>query len=261
MVHKKVGHSSRSGSIQKSKTTVEVFGCNVWQRDRSQGRICASLFITIKTLLIIYLLIVKLCVHFVSLCVCLKVETDWHKSHFSPIHQQTFFGVNFTLVLFISTTKKGTKGVQGPLRRSQICHQKVQNLTSEDPKLNLRSNNGFKKEENLWLCYCQALLSLYLSFYLYLLEREKADTKITLYHHTTPPPTSPYRWLILKVDTSLESQLKPYSFPLRKNRVNLGHLWPHVRIRVNKYLKWLILKCDTSFELSAHALLSSTQKK
>ena len=56
-------------------------------------------------------------------------------------------------------------------------------------------------------------------------------------------------------------QLKSNSFPLRKNRVNYGHLWPPVSIRVNKYLKWLILKCDTSFESSAHALLIYTQKK
>ena len=32
------------------------------------------------------------------------------------------------------------------------CHWKVPNLTSEGPKLYLRSNNGFKKEENALLC-------------------------------------------------------------------------------------------------------------
>ena len=48
----------------------------------------------------------------------------------------------------ISATKKGTRGGLGPPRRSQICHQKVPNLTSEGPKLYLRSNNGIKKEEN-----------------------------------------------------------------------------------------------------------------
>ena len=48
----------------------------------------------------------------------------------------------------ISATKKGTRGGLGPPRRSQICHQKVPNLTSEGPKLYLRSKNGLKKEEN-----------------------------------------------------------------------------------------------------------------
>ena len=47
----------------------------------------------------------------------------------------------------ISATKKGTRGVLGPPRRSKICNQKVPNLTSEGPKLYLRSNNGFKKED------------------------------------------------------------------------------------------------------------------
>ena len=32
-------------------------------------------------------------------------------------------------------------------------------------------------------------------------------------------------------------------------------------IRANKYFMWLILKCDMSLELSAQALLISTQKK
>ena len=58
----------------------------------------------------------------------------------------------------ISAIKKGTRGVLGPPRRSQICHQKVPNLTSEGPKLYLRSNNGFKKEENAWLCLHNASL-------------------------------------------------------------------------------------------------------
>ena len=58
----------------------------------------------------------------------------------------------------ISATKKGTRGVLGPPRRSQICHQKVPNLTSEGPKLYLRSNNGIKKEENAWLCLHNASL-------------------------------------------------------------------------------------------------------
>ena len=44
--------------------------------------------------------------------------------------------------------QEGDQRVLGPSRRSQICHQKVQNLTSEGPKLYLRSNNGFEKDEN-----------------------------------------------------------------------------------------------------------------
>ena len=58
----------------------------------------------------------------------------------------------------ISATKKGTRGGLGPPRRSQICHQKVPNLTSEGPKLYLRSKNGLKKEENAWLCLHNASL-------------------------------------------------------------------------------------------------------
>ena len=68
-------------------------------------------------------------------------------------------------------------------------------------------------------------------------------------------------------------QLKPYSFPLRKNRVNYGHLLPslsalglinilsdlHSSVIVTYML--LILKCDTSLESSAQALLISTQKE
>ena len=45
------------------------------------------------------------------------------------------------------------------------------------------------------------------------------------------------------------------------NRVNLGHLWPPVSIRINNYLKWLKLKCDTLLESSAQALLISTQTR
>ena len=53
---------------------------------------------------------------------------------------------------------------------------------------------------------CQALsISQSLNLSLSLRDRDRADTIITLYHHTTPPPTSLYRWLILKCDTSLES--------------------------------------------------------
>ena len=58
----------------------------------------------------------------------------------------------------IRATKKGTRGGLGPPRRSQICHQKVPNLTSEGPKLYLRSKNGLKKEENAWLCLHNASL-------------------------------------------------------------------------------------------------------
>ena len=35
-------------------------------------------------------------------------------------------------------------------------------------------------------------------------------------------------------------QIKPYSFPLRKNKVNYGHSWPPVSIWVNKLYKCLI---------------------
>ena len=54
--------------------------------------------------------------------------------------------------------QEGDQGGLGPPRRSQICHQKVPNLTSEGPKLYLRSKNGLKKEENAWLCLHNASL-------------------------------------------------------------------------------------------------------
>ena len=39
--------------------------------------------------------------------------------------------------------QEGDKGDPWAPRRSQICHWKVPNLTSEGPKLYLRSNTGF----------------------------------------------------------------------------------------------------------------------
>ena len=103
-------------------------------------------------------------------------------------------------------------------------------------------------------------------------ERERADTIITLYYHTI------HRKLFKDLRVDLYSsvihhwncQLKPYSFPLRKNRVNYGHLLPslsalglinilsdlHSSVIVTYTL--LILKCDMSLELSAQALFIST---
>ena len=63
---------------------------------------------------------------------------DLNKNHFDLT----------TNLINISATKKGTREVYGPHRRSQICYQKVPNLTPEGPKLYLRSDNGIKKEEN-----------------------------------------------------------------------------------------------------------------
>ena len=68
-----------------------------------------------------------------------------------PCFQQTAgvnLNVNINNLRPLSATKKGIRGVLGPPRRSHICRQKVPNLTSEGSKLYLRSNYGFKKEEN-----------------------------------------------------------------------------------------------------------------
>ena len=74
----------------------------------------------------------------------------------------------------------------------------------------------------LYLIYCQALsISQSLNLSLFLRDRDRADTIITLYH-TTPPET--FKYLRVDLYSSVihhwNRQLKPYSFPLRKNRVN-----------------------------------------
>ena len=77
-------------------------------------------------------------------------------------------------------------------------------------------------------------ISLYLSFNLSiclyclsLRDRDRADTITTLYHHTTPHHHKLLKCLLGDLYSSVihhwNRQLKPYSFPLRKNRVNQGH--------------------------------------
>ena len=77
------------------------------------------------------------------------------------------------------------------------------------------------------LVSCQALsISQSLNLSLSLRDRDRADTTITLYHTTTPPPHHHKLFKYLRVDLyssvihHWNRQLKPYSFPLRKNRVN-----------------------------------------
>ena len=149
------------------------------------------------------------------------------------------------------------------LRRLYIVSKK--NITYLTLPLFVQSNN-----RSFFQCTakdnCQAhsiSLSLSISQSLSLRDRDRADILITLYHHTTHQKL--FKCLIGDLYTSVihhwNHQLKPYWFPLRKNKVNKGHLKPPVSIRVNKYIKWQILKCDTSLEYSAHALLNYTQKK
>ena len=74
-------------------------------------------------------------------------------------------------------------------------------------------------------CCCQAL-SIYqsLNLTLSLRDRDRADTIITLYHTTTPHHQKLFKYLRVDLYSSVihhwNRQLKPYSFPLRKNRVN-----------------------------------------
>ena len=132
-----------------------------------------------------------------------------------------------------------------------------------------------KKKKSYNQTNCQALsISQSLNLSLSLRDRDRADTIITLYH------TTPHHHQHLFIGDLYSSvihhwnrQLKPYSFPLRKNRVNYGHLLPslsalglinilsdlHSSVIVTYTL--LILKCDTSLESSAQALLISTQKE
>merc|ERR1712175_45902 len=90
----------------------------------------------------------------------------------------------------------------------------------------------FKKHSEAGKNCCYILnkivkLSLSLNLSLSLRDRDRADTIITLYH-TTPPPPHHHQKLFKYLRVDLYSsvihhwnrQLKPYSFPLRKNRVN-----------------------------------------
>ena len=77
----------------------------------------------------------------------LDVMTVWTPGTGSDTQNQTEEWI-FWNVSEHKRNLEGDQGVLGPPRRSQICHLKVPNMTSEGPKLYLRSNNGFKKEEN-----------------------------------------------------------------------------------------------------------------
>ena len=100
-------------------------------------------------------------------------------------------------------------------------------------------------------------ISQSLNISLSLRDRDRADTIITLYHHTTTRNflstlelTYTQVWYIIGIVSS-----SPTHFHSEKIGLIRVTYDPPVSIRVNKYLKWLILKCDTSFESSSHALL------
>ena len=112
--------------------------------------------------------------------------------------------------------------------------------------------------------YCQALsICLSLNLSLSLRDRDRADTIITLYHHTTTTRnflstlelTYTQVWYIIAIVSS-----SPYDFHSEKIGLIRVAYDPPFSIRVYKYLKLLTLKCDTSFESSAQAQLISTQK-
>ena len=71
--------------------------------------------------------------------------------------------------------------------------------------------------------------------------------KIGLIRVTYDPPVcirvnKYYSYLYSSVIHYLNRHLKSYWFPLRKNRVNWGHLWPPVSIRVNISLSFFLLQ-------------------
>ena len=78
---------------------------------------------------------------------------------------------------------------------------------------------------NAFIPCCQAL-SIYqsLNLSLSLRDRDRADTIITLYHTTPHHHSKLFKYLRVDLYSSVihhwNRQLKPYSFPLRKNRVN-----------------------------------------
>ena len=118
---------------------------------------------------------------------------------------------------------------------------------------------GMLLQKFLWSSI--SLFSLYLS--LSLRERESWH-----YNHSVPPPhhhqklfkhlevTYSQVWYIIGIVSS-----SPTDFHSEKIGLIRVTYDPSVSVRVNEYSKWLILKCDTSLELSAQALLISTQKK
>merc|ERR1711872_248071 len=87
---------------------------------------------------------------------------------------------------------------------------------------------------------CQALsISLSLNLSLSLRDRDRADTIIT-FHHTTPHHQHLFIGdLYSSVIHHWNRQLKPYSFPLRKNRVNkyYSDLYSSVIHHWNRQLK------------------------
>ena len=86
-----------------------------------------------------------------------------------------------------------------------------------------RSTQGYELGAHLFVKLSLSI-SIYLNLSLSLRDTNRADTKITLPHHTTLLHQKLFKCLIGDLYSSVihhwNRQLKPYSFPLRKNRVN-----------------------------------------
>ena len=81
----------------------------------------------------------------------------------------------------------------------------------------LKMDEILSKTMNAWFGqYCQALS---ISKSVFISERWSWPYNHFALHRTTPP-TSPYRWLILKCDTSLELSAQALLISTQKNRVN-----------------------------------------
>ena len=115
------------------------------------------------------------------------------------------------------------------------------------------SNQKFDEFKNLsygkgWGRYCLSSIFIY-------------DTIITFHHHHRKlfkhlEMTYSQVWYIIGIVSSSSTHFHSEKIGLIRVTYDLP-----VSIRVNKHFMWLILKCDMSLELSAQALLISTQKK
>ena len=107
-----------------------------------------------------------------------------------------------------------------PMRKELIMGHLILEKTLQTTNMSVLFQEKFCCQALLYLSLSLSL-SFYLYLYLYLLEREKADTIITLYHHHHCKLFKDLRGdLYSSVIHHWNRQLKPYSFPLRKNRVN-----------------------------------------
>ena len=103
-----------------------------------------------------------------------------------------------------------------------------------------------------WMLGLASIVKLSQSLNLSLSLRDRADTIITLYH-TTPPILHHklFKCLLGDLYSSVihhwNHQLKPYSFPPRKNRVYKGHLWPPLSV-----LGLINILCDLYSSVICH---------